>query len=285
MKADQIPFTEFSQKGKFLHFAHANGYHPLAYSPLINELKENYRIIAMHLRPFWGNADPNAIHSWEPFTQDLLAFLDVHSKGAVIGTGHSIGATITMLAALQQPQRFQALVLFDPVIFPKWMGIYWKIAFKSNLAYRLHPLTKNTLKRRRVYPSREAMFASYRKKPVFAYISDDNLRIIIEALTTIDAEGNAVLKYAPEWEARIYATSMLRDGYIWKHINRLEVPLLIIYSENSNAFWESSAKTLQRKNPNIHFERIPNCSHLVPLEKPKLVAALTKQFLDGILDS
>ncbi len=60
----------------------------------------------------------------------------------MIGIGHSMGATTTLRLALRQPERFQLLVLIDPVMFPPLTGIAWNIIFRLGLAYQLHPLVK-----------------------------------------------------------------------------------------------------------------------------------------------
>ena len=37
----------------------------------------------------------------------------------MIGMGHSIGAIVTLRAALREPTLFRALVLIDPVLLPR----------------------------------------------------------------------------------------------------------------------------------------------------------------------
>ena len=280
-----IPTTEFSEQGPLMHFAHANGYLPGAYLPLMESLTPKYHILAMHMRPLWGTESPEEINDWEPFARDLLAFLDGFAKGAVIGMGHSIGATITLMAALDKPELFKALILIDPVIFPRWMGFYWEVIDKLGLVYALHPLTKGALRRRTVYPSREAMFESYRKKAVFQNIDDRGLKIIIQSITEIDQEGNAALKYPPKWEARIYATGILRDHFIWKKLGALKIPLLIIYGDRSNAFWQMTANKVHQTLPAASLVRIPDASHLVPFEKPQIVSKHAAQFIDSLSQS
>ncbi len=215
-----------------------------------------------------------------PFAEDLLTFLDEFPKTPVIGVGHSIGATITLLAAMQKPERFRTLVLYDPVLFPPRIGRFWKIAAWAGLNTRLHPLAKQARRRRRIYPNREAIFESYRRKPVFRYITDENLRIVIKSITKINGDGHAVLNYPPEWEARIYATSMLKDAFIWKRLHHFRIPTLILYSSNSNAFWLESAKLVRRRAPAITLASYSESTHLLPLEQPERIARDTNKFLD-----
>jgi len=71
--------------GQPLHFLHANGYPPDCYKPLLELLKTEYHVFGMLLRPLWGDAKPEAIKDWIPFSDDLLRFLA--SPDSNIGRG------------------------------------------------------------------------------------------------------------------------------------------------------------------------------------------------------
>jgi pimeloyl-ACP methyl ester carboxylesterase len=71
----------------------------------------------MFLRALWPDSNPHDIKDWKPFSEDLLRFLSSHETAPVIGVGHSIGAIVTLRAALSAPDKFRALVLIDPVLF------------------------------------------------------------------------------------------------------------------------------------------------------------------------
>ena len=57
----QIPFTDYGGDGRILHFAHANGYPPEAYKPLLEKLSNKYHLLAMRMRPLWHNSDPEIV--------------------------------------------------------------------------------------------------------------------------------------------------------------------------------------------------------------------------------
>src|SRR5512139_4206430 len=106
-----IPYIEHGGTGEPLHFLHANGYPPACYQEFIEALRSEYRVFGMLLRPLWPNARPEEIDDWNPLSDDLLAFLDERQSGPVIAVGHSIGAVVSLRAALRAPDRFKALVL------------------------------------------------------------------------------------------------------------------------------------------------------------------------------
>ena len=112
---------DFRGAGTPLHFLHANGYPPDCYKPVLDLLQTNYHVFGMLLRPLWENSSLAEVNDWRIFSDDLLRFLASTSvaplpplsaksqRDPVIGVGHSIGATVTLRAALRD-QQFRALV-------------------------------------------------------------------------------------------------------------------------------------------------------------------------------
>jgi pimeloyl-ACP methyl ester carboxylesterase len=72
--------------------------------------------------------------------------------------GHSIGATVTLRAALRDPGKFRALVLIDPVLFVPGFMLYWHIFRLAGLGERFHPLIQRAKKRRRTFDDLETLF-------------------------------------------------------------------------------------------------------------------------------
>ena len=105
-----IPYFDYEGSGQPLHFLHANGYPPACYKSFLELLQTQYHVFGMYLRPLWTDSNPRDIRNWKPFSEDLLQFLESHPR-PVIGVGHSIGAIVTLRAALRDP-HFAARGLF-----------------------------------------------------------------------------------------------------------------------------------------------------------------------------
>ncbi len=281
-----IPFIDLNGDGPPLHFAHANGYPPECYRPLLTGLSAHYHVFAMHQRPLWPDVQPDSINDWHPLSDDLFRFLrstcsvDERDPGPLIGVGHSLGGIVTLRAALRQPERFRALVLIDPVLFPPTMIAAMRLIRMLSLSYRLHPLVQGALRRRRVFESREVLLRGYRRKSIFRYLSDASLEAYVEGLTRPRPDGQYELVYSPKWEARIYITGVWHDTDIWRGLPKLKVPLLIIRGAETDTFWESAARLVKRKLPSAQIVTIENATHLVPLEQPGKVVEHIRNFLD-----
>jgi pimeloyl-ACP methyl ester carboxylesterase len=272
-----IPHFDLRGAGQPLHFLHANGYPPECYQPFLELLQTQYHVFGMLLRPLWKDSNPSEIRSWEPFSDDLLQFL-APQPTPVIGVGHSIGAVVTLRAALREPGRFSALVLIDPVLFVPSRLISWKFFYTLGLGDRLHPLIAGAKKRRRVFDDLEVVFRRYRSRNVFRYMSDENLRIYIEGVTRSKADGTYGLVYSPEWEAQIYRTG-LQDFDIWRGLPKLEVPTLFIRGAETDTFLEKAAKLVKRMLPKAWVETLDKSTHLLPLERPQEVFNIMQSFL------
>jgi pimeloyl-ACP methyl ester carboxylesterase len=278
-----ISFIDFGGKGPVLHFAHANGYPPECYSPLLELLSEHHHVIAMHQRPLWPGTIPGWIKTWRPLTDDFLRFLDEQNPGPIIGVGHSLGGIVTLRAALREPRRFRALILLDPVLLPPATVLFLGFLRIVGLSHLVHPLARETINRRNIYANPDEIFENYRHKSIFKYISDVNLHKYIIGLTHPRTDGQLELRYSPEWEARIYITGMWKDMDIWRDLSKLEIPLLIIRGEETDTFWQRTARLVQRKLPKTLVETVNKASHLVPLERPSEVSALIQMFTENCL--
>lgn len=273
-----IPHFDYGGTGRPLHFLHANGYPPDCYKPFFEIAKDHYHIFGMLLRPLWKDARPEDIHDWHIFSNDLLRFLLETSSAPVIGVGHSIGAIVTLRAALREPRKFQALVLFDPVLFGPGRLVAWNLVRALGLGNILHPKITGALKRRRTFDNLDLVFRGYRSRDVFKYMSDENLRSYIEGITKPKADGGYELAYSPEWETRVYLTG-LRDSDIWRGLKDLQVPTLIIRGADTDTFLENAATLVKRKQPKIQIETLEKSTHILPLEKPKEVFEIMQLFL------
>jgi pimeloyl-ACP methyl ester carboxylesterase len=277
-----IPHFDFGGAGQPIHFLHANGYPPACYQSFLELLHSQYHVFGMHLRPLWKDARPDEIIRWHPLSDDLLEFLASNSPTPVIGVGHSMGAIVTLRAALRNPRQFRALILIDPVLFlPSFMCL-WRFVKFIGLADRFHPLIPGAKKRRQTFDHLETVYRSYRARNVFRYISDENLRIYIEGITQRNTDGTYNLVYSPEWEVQIYRTGM-QDLDLWRGLPKLEIPMLFVRGAETDTFRENAAELVKRKQPKARIETLEKSTHLVPLECPQEVFNIMQSFLKEVL--
>lgn len=263
--------------GPILHLAPANGFPPGTYRQLARLLAPRYHVLSLPPRPLWPGSRPESAPNWHPLAADLVEGMDRMGLSGVAAAGHSIGGVLTLWAAIQRPDLFRAIVLIDPVIFSPWMLRLMAAAHAVGLQGRM-PIVQGALRRRRLFPSRQACFEHYRGKPFFGRWSDAALWDYVDAGTRLRPDGLLELAYPPEWEAHIFATV---PTDVWHGIERLRVPALVLRGELSPTFRPAAVERMRRLLPGARFVNIPGAAHLVPMERPQQVAAAVLSFLDG----
>jgi len=275
-----IPSLDFGGSGEELLFLHANGYPPECYRPLLSRLAEKYHVTAMVQRPLWSDSNPEELDDWHFLTDDFLAFLDAHQTGPLTCVGHSMGGIALLRAALREPERFKAIVLLDPVLFPPYFIRAWKILQSVNLLRQFHPLVTTAKKRRREFNDLGRLFKGFRRKSIFRYMDDEALQAYVEGIACKNDKGSYQLCYSVEWEMRLYIIAVWCDMDIWRGLPKLEVPTLIVRGVETDTFWEQTGKLVKRRQPKARIEALEKSTHLVPLERPTEVSNLIQSFFE-----
>lgn len=285
---NKLDSVRLSEKGPLLVFGHANGYPPQAYRTFLEAFLEDYQVFSLYLRSFWPGSDPQEMRDWRTFRDDYIPQVrmiidkfgkQAESSGPVIGVGHSLGAMTTLMAAIKDPGTFRLLVLIEPVLFPRQRGMAMRLLAPFKLIKKIHPLIRGTLKRKTHFESREAMYQRYRVKPVFSGLSDQVLRDYVEGLAVKDSDGGIRLKYTPTWEARIYETGGIADWYVWRNLDKVQCPVLVIRGENTYVLFDRVINKMVGNLPAGEGYTMPGTGHLVSLEKPQETAEIVRGFL------
>ena len=276
----RIPFIDFGGRGDELLFLHANGYPPDCYRPLLSRLAKTYHVTAMVQRPLWADSKPNEIDDWLPLTDDFLRFLDAHHTEPIACVGHSMGGIALLRAALREPERFKAIALLDPVLFPPYFIALWNVMRSLKLGERFHPLVTGARQRRRQFDDLARLYNGYRRKSVFRYFDDEALHAYVEGIACKTESGGYQLCYSAEWEIRIYLTGIWRDMDIWRGLPKLNMPTFIVRGAETDTFRERTGKLVQRKQPKVQVEALEKSTHLVALERPNEVSNLIQSFFE-----
>jgi pimeloyl-ACP methyl ester carboxylesterase len=135
--------------------------------------------------------------------------------------------------------------------------------------------------RRRTFSDLETVFQGYRGRQIFRYLSDEYLRIYIEGITR-KTESGYELVYSPEWESRIYFTS-LQDFDIWNNLHSLRVPTLFLRGDETDTFLQDAAGLVKQKLPNARIEVVEKSTHIFPLERPRETFEIMQSFFKEVL--
>ncbi len=253
-------------------FAHANGFNAMTYRSILGPLSLSLRIIAMDQRGHGASrmpADPKGRRSWSDLRDDLLALVETLGDGPVILAGHSMGATASLLAAEMRPDRVRALVLFDPVVLPRWTSaLMHRAPWLASRVYNRMPLTQSALRRRAVFDSFGAAFRAYRGRGAFRTWPEIMLADYVAGGFRERDDGTVELSCAPAWEASNFAA---QSNDTWRALDRLTLPIEIYQAAAQSTCRIGAVAKRQRRNPRFSVQTVPQTTHFLPMERPDLV--------------
>lgn len=260
------------------HFLHANGFCAGTYAPFLQNLNEEFRILASDVRGH-GDSDPHPlarVRHWRLFARDLKHVIEHLLQPPVIGIGHSLGAVTTYIAAATWPHLFSAIVLIDPVILPPRILNLMRVMKVLGLIH-LVPLARGARRRRREFESKQAALKRFTSgRGIFKSWSSEFIEAYLECgLLEADGKG-VVLKCDPELEARIFESA---PTDAWRYAKRIQCPALAIRGEKSDTFQDDAARRLAEIIPDCTLSVINGTGHFVPMEKPVECARLISRFV------
>lgn len=257
-----------------LLLVHATGFHARCWDQVVRCLGDRH-VISLDQRGH-GRSEKIEIGHWDVFGDDLAAFVRQLDLRDLIGVGHSMGGHALVDAAATSPQRFQRLILIDPVIAsPQAYGEGgWTTA---GLDGKNHP----TAKRKNRFSSPEEMFERFEDRDPYARFEPSVLRDYCThgLLPAVDGDG-FVLACPPEIEAGIYMTSRT-NSRVHDHVGALQIPVLILRCKappaDRSVMDFSSSPTwagLVRRFPNAREMHFADRTHFLPMESPEAIADL-----------
>lgn len=250
-------------------FVHANGFNAQTYRTLLSPLAAGLRILAIDQRGHGATtlpADPDGRRSWRDLRDDLISVLDALGGPPVVLAGHSMGGTVSLLAAAERPERVKGLVLLDPVIMPWLAMLYAQAPWTSGQLWKRLPMVQAALRRRSVFDSREAAFAAYKGRGAFKTWPETMLADYVAGGFVERPEGVVELACAPAWEASNYA-AQAHDP--WRAVRRITAPVRILKAERQSTFRAGTG--FAPRGRAVSIETIAGTSHFLPMERPDLV--------------
>ncbi|MEM1318991.1 MAG: alpha/beta hydrolase [Bacteroidota bacterium] len=258
-------------KGKCtLLFIHGLGSNLKAWSKNIDELKKDYRCIALDLPGYGKSSRGDYAFDMDFFANAVRGFIDQLKLKNVVLIGHSMGGQIAVQTVLNSQEKLEKLILTAPAGFEtftdkekKWFqNIYTPVVVKATPETQI---VKN-------------FQLNFHRMPDDAQFMIDD-RLLMRKTIEYDHYCNMMPRCV---------MGMLNQP-IADQLPNIALPTLIIFGENDllipNKFLHPSltplavAKSGQERIPNSKVEMIPLAGHFVQWEKAEAVNALLFDFL------
>jgi pimeloyl-ACP methyl ester carboxylesterase len=261
-------FTLQWGEGPLLIFMHATGMCARVYTRLLAPLGDRFRIIAFDARGH-GSTELEAVPGriptdWTLYRKDLVALVDALEASSVLLAGHSLGATVSLEAAVECPGLARAVCLIDPPFIPSDHVAAYRAA--RDAGHPPNPMADQAERRRDRFESRIAAREKYRGRGVFRGWPDDALDDYLEGgLLALD-EG-VRLACPPDWEATSFrgvSTTFMAS------LARANFPFTLLAAGEGSTVPQSEEPGILA-NRHVHFRRVPGTGHFLPVTHPDLV--------------
>lgn len=275
----KVPWFELSSQNhssttKAIHLSPANGIPVASYQSLISYFAPHYRFTGMDCRGAWPDkSSPPKYFSWNDHADDLISAIESQYDEPIIGMGHSLGGTVTLLAAQKRPDLFSKLIIIDAASLPYQIMSNFYQTVPRWLSFKLFKFIKRTHERQRIWSSREAFYDNYRNHSTYRLFTDQAFSDYVNFGLEEQADGQFKLIFNPEWESHNFR----KVHYLWSALNGIPHPTLLLRAENTYLYTQ---KIFDKRNNNLSVnitaQTIPSTNHLVTHESPEI---LSKQIL------
>lgn len=268
---------EWPGEGDPILLVHATGFHSRCWDAVVERLP-GQRVFALDMPSHGGSEPRSRPYDWRRFGDDVRESVAALGVQRVLAVGHSMGGYAVMCAAADAPGDFRGLLLVDPVILDPEEALPPVLARAEE-----HPVSR----RRNRWESPEVMFAAFRSRMPYAAWEPRVLRDYCEHGLERDPEGGYRLACPPLLEAEVY-TSLSMDGAA-AAIPRVRVPVDVIRARDAlpeegpfdfgpSPTWKGLAAAL----PDGRDEQLTDCSHFIPMERPRWMAQRIARAADGM---
>jgi pimeloyl-ACP methyl ester carboxylesterase len=256
-----------------LVFLHATGFNALTYRQLLAPLAPHWRVVALDLRGHGLSSLPARaarLTHWQGYASDVIAAIEQLSRGQPaprLIAGHSMGATVALLALARRPELAGALLMIDPATVPAAWRRWLLLPFAPRLLRQRLPIARGAARRRADFDSPAAALASYTGRGAFRTWQPGFLEDYVEDGFAPAPRGGVRLRCSPAWESATFAAHR-HDTVAALRALRVPARLLVAGRGSTSA---QMLPTIRACAPGITIETLQACTHFIPMEAPQTV--------------
>ncbi len=266
--------------GPRLLLSHGNGLAVNAYFPFWNLLRDRYDLILFDVRnhgenPLHGGEGHDMAHFVVDLEQTLAEVQREFGGKPIAGVFHSLSGLIAIRHALQHQDRWRALVLFDPPIYPR-DGHPLRNAQqgdKDQLAVRARKRTER-------YATLQDFAKQLASRQVFSRWRPEAYELMARAtLRQEPATGEWILACPRELEARVFDEN--RDPSLWVRLGDVKAPIKLIGADPDieGASVPGLLSKAVAEETAVEYEAIRDTTHFLQIEKPEECVRAMETFL------
>lgn len=248
-----------------IHFVHGNGFPSSCYRQLLNGLEN--RFDCYYLDRVGHDPSYPVTENWDYLVKEVIFSIQTQASKPVIAVGHSLGGVLSLLASIQQPSLFKAVILLDSPLLGRLKSILVRASKALGVIDRITPAAR-AQKRRQHFNTREELLTYLRRRALFKSFSEACLQDYINYGMKKTDEGYS-LRFDPQIEYQIFRTiphtSHTLEG-------KLKTPTVLIHGDKSNIIQSGELHYMKKKYGITCLET--RGTHMFPMEHPDEIACL-----------
>lgn len=237
-------------------FLHGFPFNKSMWDMQMENLKEDYRVIAYDIRGHGSTEAGNDDFSIDIFANDLIGFMDKLELKKVILCGLSMGGYIALNAIARYAHSFGALVLCD---------------------------TQCTADLPEVKEKRKKAIEGILKDGVEKYVEDSIPNLFAsESLEAKKQEIDAIREIMKKTSAQTLCATLqalAERNETCSKLSAIEVPVLVIVGKEDKITPPAASRQMQERIQGAHLSIIAHAGHLTNIENPNEFNTQLKQFL------
>lgn len=251
-----------------LIFLHATGFNARTYRTLLTPLGDRFSVLALDARGHGRTTlKPKRLGyvSWRVHRDDLIALMEQHFTQPVTLAGHSMGGTVSLLAAGRRPDLVAGLALIEPVIAPAAFYAFSELPGGPLLNRWLFPIARKAGQRRARFPDRETAVRAFTGRSIFKAFPREAIEDYVADGFVDTASGEVKLACKPAYEAATFAAQR-HDP--WGALKQSEGPLVVIRAEKNSTMTAAALHRIAAFRPEARVATVEGAGHMLPLERP-----------------
>ncbi|CAM2987139.1 alpha/beta fold hydrolase [Legionella worsleiensis] len=257
-----------------IHFAHGNGFPSLCYKQFLDQLAVVFDVCYPDM--IGHHPDYPVTENWHHLVDEVIDSVEQQARQKVIAVGHSLGGVLSLLAAIERPDLFKAVVLLDSPLLGRFKSSMVHLAKVLGIIDRVTPAYR-TKGRRTYWQDHDQLLRYLKTRDLFKTFTDECLDDYIKYGLDLKEDGYH-LKFDRHIESQIYRTI---PHVIPRLKGRSRVPAALIYGDSSTVIDSFDVRYMRRY---FHIKSVQTKgTHLFPMEHPKSVAKQVIDVVDAIL--
>jgi lipase len=269
----ELSYLLYEEEGPPLIFLHATGFQPWLWHPIARELACGYRILAPSFCDHRAADPEEGGLNWMILAEDTVRLCNALTLKNPFLVGHSMGATILMMANAHYGLSAAGMILIEPILLPPEF-------YRGRMRVDQHPLASRAIKRTNFWRDRDDAMAYLRSRPLFRQWDEEAIELYIRYGMVARTDGGLELACSPPREAALFMGGRQFDP--WPLLPNVSCPVLIVEGGKSENGSFIDLDRIQSLIPDCRRRVVKDAGHLIPMERPREVARIISEFFDPL---